>query len=189
VRYIAFTTLELSLFSVRLSFSNFWVQHLPTIPLSTALQVGPVILGTVSSPKVAEALFDLYLGEQPVSQSAKEAAAQTLQRIAAAPAAVAADTGVAAGRGSLGEGVQPQQRQDRLGTQQRHQSAAAAAHYLPMNKGHEIRCEDGGAAGRQGRRARRKKSKAAAGSKDGQHAAVARGLQIDDLEACVLHMG
>jgi hypothetical protein len=157
--------------------------------LCTALQVGPVILGTVSSPKVAEALFDLYLGEQPVSKSAKDAAAQTLQRIAAAPAA-AADADGEAGQVSLSEGVQLQQQSGRSGAQQQQQQAAVAAHYLPMNKAHEIRCEDGGAAGRQGRRARRKKSKAAAsGGRDRQHAAVAQRLDIEDLEACVLHMG
>jgi hypothetical protein len=37
----------------------------------------------VHSPKLAEALFDLYLGDQPVSKTAKDAAAQTLNRIAA----------------------------------------------------------------------------------------------------------
>lgn len=47
------------------------------------VQVGPHILGAVHSPKLAEALFDLYLGDQPVSKTAKDAAAQTLNRIAA----------------------------------------------------------------------------------------------------------
>ncbi|WIA44548.1 hypothetical protein OEZ86_007279 [Tetradesmus obliquus] len=46
-------------------------------------RVGPHILGAVHSPKLAEALFDLYLGDQPVSKTAKDAAAQTLNRIAA----------------------------------------------------------------------------------------------------------
>ncbi|KAF6255920.1 hypothetical protein COO60DRAFT_164720 [Scenedesmus sp. NREL 46B-D3] len=46
-------------------------------------RVGPHVLGAVHSPKLAEALFDLYLGDQPVSKSAKDAAAQTLSRIAA----------------------------------------------------------------------------------------------------------
>jgi hypothetical protein len=36
----------------------------------------------VHSPKLAEALFDLYLGDQPVSKTAKDAAAQTLNRMA-----------------------------------------------------------------------------------------------------------
>lgn len=145
------------------------------------MQVGPVILGTVSSPKVAEALFDLYLGEQPVSKSAKDAAAQTLQRIAAA-----ADADDEAGQVSRCEGGQLQQQSSRSGAQQRQ---AVAAHYLPMHKGHEIRCEDRGAAGRLGRRARGRKVKAASGGGNGRHAAVAQRLDVDDLEACVLHMG
>lgn len=45
-------------------------------------RIGPHVLDTVRSPKLSEALFDLYLGEQPVSKSARDAAAETLQRIA-----------------------------------------------------------------------------------------------------------
>jgi hypothetical protein len=55
-----------------------------TIPalLFLLLQVGPHVLGAVHSPNLAEALFDLYLGDQPVSKTAKDAAAQTLHRMA-----------------------------------------------------------------------------------------------------------
>lgn len=34
-------------------------------------RVGRTVLGEVTSDKLAEALFDLYLGEQPVSKRAK----------------------------------------------------------------------------------------------------------------------
>jgi hypothetical protein len=122
------------------------------------VQVGPVVLGTVSSPKVAEALFDLYLGEQPVSKSAKQAAAQTLQRIAAA-ASVAQDV------------ADPQQQQQ------------LAGYYLPTSKGQEIQCE--GLQGGGEKRGRKKKGKSGA---DGAPA-VPAALEVEELDACVLHMG
>lgn len=144
--------------------------------ISLGKQVGPVILGTVSSPKVAEALFDLYLGDQPVSKTAKDAAAQTLQRLAAS---AAVQPGAA--RGSTGsllqvqEGGAPQGRQQQL-----------AGYYLPDSKGQEIHCEgqEGPVGGRRGRR-----KKGAAGGGSSRAAAVAAGLDVDDLDACVLHMG
>lgn len=45
-------------------------------------RIGSHVLDSVRSPKLSEALFDLYLGEQPVSKSARDAAADTLHRIA-----------------------------------------------------------------------------------------------------------
>ena len=38
-------------------------------------EAGGRVLGRVQSPALAEALFDLYLGEQPVSKRAKVGAA------------------------------------------------------------------------------------------------------------------
>lgn len=139
-----------------------------------------MILGTVSSPKVAEALFDLYLGDQPVSKTAKDAAAQTLRRLAAStapdaargstdsPSLLQAQEGSASGSG-------PQSRQQQL-----------AGYYLPDSKGQEIQCEgqEGRVGGRRGRR-----KKGAAGGGSSRAAAVAAGLDVDDLDACVLHMG
>jgi len=84
------------------------------------LQMGSHILGTVQSPKVAEALFDLYLGDQPVSRAAKNAAAATLHRIAAAgPTAAAAAAGPTAA--DLG----------------------AAPYYLPQGRHERITCQGG----------------------------------------------
>jgi hypothetical protein len=57
-------------------------QHYYITAFLLCLQVGPHVLGAVHSPKLAEALFDLYLGDQPVSKTAKDAAAQTLNRMA-----------------------------------------------------------------------------------------------------------
>jgi len=125
-----------------------------------------VTLATVTSPKVAEALFDLYLGDQPVSKSAKDAAAQTLQRMAAT-----------AGPASTTQ----QQRQQQGGTQPQDPSAsaaaAAAAYYLPNSRGQQIRCEGGAASG--GR------------SEQKQLRATGEGpaLKVEELDACVLHMG
>lgn len=44
-------------------------------------QAGGAMVGRVVSPKVCEALFDLYLGEQPVSKRAKAAAGDALVRL------------------------------------------------------------------------------------------------------------
>jgi hypothetical protein len=83
------------------------------------LQMGCHILGTVQSPKVAEALFDLYLGDQPVSRAAKNAAAATLHRIAAVgPTAAAAAGPTAADMG-------------------------AAPYYLPQGRHERITCQGG----------------------------------------------
>lgn len=106
---------------------------------------------------MAEALFDLYLGEQPVSKSAKEAAAQTLQRIAAA-----ADTHVVA--------------------ETRQQQQQLAGYYLPTSKGQQIQCEGQGAGGKKGKM--KKGMSGAAGA-----AAMAGALEVEELDACVLHMG
>lgn len=38
-------------------------------------------IATVHSPKLCEAVFDLYLGEQPVCQSAKDEAREALERM------------------------------------------------------------------------------------------------------------
>lgn len=138
------------------------------------MQVGPVILGTVSSSKVAEALFDLYLGEQPVSKSAKEAAAQTLQRIAAAPSSAAADA------------VSAQVQEEGSGSSAKQQQQQLAGYYLPSTKGHEIQCEGGrGAAMKKGK----KKGGGGGGGNVAAAAAVVAGLEVEDLHACVLHMG
>lgn len=136
------------------------------------VQVGPVILGTVSSPKVAEALFDLYLGDQPVSKSAKDAAAQTLQRIAAAAAAAGPD------HHSPQQAVNNSGSRKLLQQQQQPQPAQVATHYLPTSRGHEIKCEGGMAAAME--------SSGRAGKKGG---GGVQGLGDVELDACVLHMG
>ncbi|KXZ47538.1 hypothetical protein GPECTOR_34g697 [Gonium pectorale] len=46
-------------------------------------EAGGRVLGRVVAPALAEALFDLYLGDQPVSKRAKAAAADALLRLAA----------------------------------------------------------------------------------------------------------
>jgi hypothetical protein len=165
------------------------VYWLPCISLFTPdTQVGPVILGTVSSPKVAEALFDLYLGEQPVSKTARDAAAQTLQRLAAAAAAAAAAPDSTARSSALFEQQQGGSASGSSGTQGRQQ---LAGYYLPISRGQEIQCEgqEGPAVG--GRRGRRKKGAAAGGGSSSSRAAaaVAAGLDVEELDACVLHMG
>lgn len=48
---------------------------------AVAARIGSHVLDVVHSPKLSEALFDLYLGDQPVSKTAKEAAAEVLQRM------------------------------------------------------------------------------------------------------------
>lgn len=154
------------------------LRALAVLYLCTCQQVGPVILGTVSSPKVAEALFDLYLGEQPVSKTAKEAAAQTLQRLAASAAADAAagpSPSLLQAQEGRASGSAPQGRQQQL-----------AGYYWPDGKGQEVQCEgqEGSVGGWRGRR-----KKGAAGGGSSSAAAVAAGLDVDELDACVLHMG
>jgi hypothetical protein len=145
-------------------------------PAVSFLQVGPVVLGTVSSPKVAEALFDLYLGEQPVSKTAKAAAGQTLLRIAATypPAGLAATASPAHSSEQGAENSTPRQ------------LLQLPAYYLPSSKGQEIQCEGRSAVG--GRRQQRGTDSGCGGAGLGAAAAL-QGLHVDDLDACVLHLG
>jgi hypothetical protein len=88
--------------------------------VTVTARVSPHILGAVHSPKLAEALFDLYLGDQPVSKTAKDAAAQTLNRIAAG-SSISSNMGASSGSSSGG-----------------------SVHYLfhlPQGKSEEIKCE------------------------------------------------
>jgi hypothetical protein len=80
------------------------------------------VLGAVHSPKLAEALFDLYLGDQPVSKTAKDAAAQTLNRMTASSSSSSSTVG-----------------------------GAYHPYYLPQSKSEEIKCE-GQASGGLGRK-------------------------------------
>lgn len=152
-------------------------KHCYVFPAVSFLQVGPVVLGTVSSPKVAEALFDLYLGEQPVSKTAKEAAGQTLLRIAATspPAGLAATASPAHSSVQDAANSTPQQ------------LLQLPAYYLPSSKGQEIQCEGRSAVG--GRRQKRGTDSGSGGAGPGAAAAVLQGLHVDDLDACVLHLG
>ena len=130
-----------------------------------------MVLATVSSPKVAEALFDLYLGEQPVSKSAKESAAQTLQRIAASsPASHPITVDPAASASSVST------------HQQVLHSVLGPAYYLPSNKGHEIQCAGQAAVSH-------KASSSASKRQQQQQGSGLIGLPVSELEACVLHMG
>ena len=51
----------------------------------TFAQVGGITLGVVDSQKLCEALFDLYLGDVPVSKSAKQVAGESVSRMLTEP--------------------------------------------------------------------------------------------------------
>jgi len=59
----------------------------------------PQVLGTFCSPKLAEALLDCYLGQQPVSRGAKMAARQALNKHLSQQAAAGRQAGGGEGRG------------------------------------------------------------------------------------------
>ncbi|GBF98556.1 hypothetical protein Rsub_11886 [Raphidocelis subcapitata] len=85
-------------------------------------RVGHYSLGSVTSAHLGDALLDLYLGPQPVSAAAKEAAAQTLAKIVAAAGGGGGESGGESG------------------------GAGAAVYYSPRGP-ERLRCAGGGGGG------------------------------------------